>query len=108
MTAFHSHLLLPLAYTFTDSHTPCSVFIIPGCSTFVQFVQFTFAPHCAEYFDATNVTEQLNLINDPKKDTAIRMQRSKWFNLQTRKGFTAALCHVFMLLLWHEQRESTL
>lgn len=70
-------------------------------------MHFHFGSHYAEYIDSIDETVQKTFINDNGMDTFVRMQSSKWFNLQSSDGRRMALCHVLALLRWHEAQEKT-
>jgi hypothetical protein len=76
--------------------------------SFLRFMHFRFGSHYAEYIDTIDEMVQKTLINDSGKDTFVRVQRSKWFNLQAGDGRRMALCHVLALLRWHDARRQRL
>ena len=85
-----------------------SVLGIAAANTFLRFMHFRFGSHYAEYIDTIDETVQKTLINDSGKDTFVRMQSSKWFNLQAGDGRRMALCHVLALLRWHDAQDKRL
>lgn len=82
-----------------------SVFLIAAANTFLRFIHFHFGSHYAEYIETTNDMAREALIKDNGKDTFVRMQSSKWFNLQSTEGRRMALCHVLALLRWHDAQD---
>ncbi|EFY95416.1 hypothetical protein X797_011015 [Metarhizium robertsii] len=86
-------------YRFADEFT--SVFLIAISNTFIRFIHFSFGADYDEYLDATTKADQKRLVENKKKDTFVRMHRTKWFDLRMSEGREIAMCHVLMLVWWH-------
>ena len=78
------------------------VFIIAATSTFVRFTRFTFGKDYLAYLDAATKSAQQEIIKNKTKDACAYVENSNWFNLQTKEGRKAAMCHILALLRWQE------
>ncbi|KAK7398546.1 hypothetical protein QQX98_012068 [Neonectria punicea] len=77
------------------------IFLIAATNTFIRIIYFTFGRDYSDYLDAMDEKPQIELIEDPEKDTFAYMQSTKWINLQSPEGRRNALCHILTLLRWH-------
>ncbi|KAG8407979.1 hypothetical protein J3459_018294 [Metarhizium acridum] len=83
-----------------------NVFLIAVSNTFMSFIHFSFGADYDEYLDATTIEDQRRLVNKKKKDTFVRMHRTKWFDLRMSEGREIAMCHVLMLVWWHATQDA--
>ncbi|EFY84125.1 hypothetical protein MAC_09832 [Metarhizium acridum CQMa 102] len=107
--------LVPPRYTLLFAINPTclfadefaiSVFLIAVSNTFMSFIHFSFGADYDEYLDATTIEDQRRLVNNKKKDTFVRMHRTKWFDLRMSEGREIAMCHVLMLVWWHATQDA--
>ncbi|KAJ6782350.1 hypothetical protein PWT90_03425 [Aphanocladium album] len=67
------------------------------------FCHFKFGIDYNAYLDAMNREAQRALVRDIKKDTSVRLLRSKPFDLRTAAGRKAAARHILALLRQHQK-----
>ncbi|KAH6623807.1 hypothetical protein F5144DRAFT_615500 [Chaetomium tenue] len=78
------------------------VFLIAASHTYLRIVHFHFGSDYEECIDATSEDAQRALVDNPTKDTCVRMQATEWCNIATVSGRQAALCNILALLRWHK------
>ncbi|TWU70496.1 hypothetical protein ED733_000739 [Metarhizium rileyi] len=83
-----------------------NVFLIAVSNTFVQFIHFSPGRDYDEYLNARTKAVQKRLVDNKKKDTFVRMRRTKWFDLRLSEGRRIAMCHVLMLVWWHASQDA--
>ncbi|KAJ9155544.1 hypothetical protein NKR23_g2112 [Pleurostoma richardsiae] len=81
------------------------VFLVAATNTFLRFIHFKFGRDYAEYLDASDEATQKHIANDQDKDTFVYMHGTEWFNIQSREGRQAVLCHILAILRWHDDHE---
>lgn len=80
--------------------------MIAATNTYVQFIHFEIGSHYHAYLSAADSISRSAAVNDQTDDTFIRMQCTKWFNLQAPEGRRIAMCHVLAILRFHDMNGS--
>lgn len=73
-------------------------------NTFFRICHFHFGDRYDDYLNA-DAKEQRRLVNEAANETCIHLQCTNWFNLQTKEGRKARLCHVLALLRWQNAQD---
>lgn len=82
------------------------MFIIAATNTFVRFIHFEFGHSYGEYLDTSNESDQKSLVESRGEESCVRMQSTRWVNLQSAEGRRRALCHLSALLKWYEDQRA--